>query len=66
MITIDEHLARILHAARRLPAVESGLADAQGLVLAADVISRWPTPLFDNSAMDGYAVRRADATAEPL
>lgn len=63
MITTDEHRARILRAAGRLPAVTCGLTEAQGLVLAADVINRWPTPLFDNSAMDGYAVRRADATA---
>lgn len=63
MITIDEHRARVFQAARLLPVVERGLAEAQGLVLATDVISRWPTPLFDNSAMDGYAVRSADATA---
>lgn len=62
MITIEEHRARILHAAGRLPAMETALGDARGLVLAADVVSRWPTPLFDNSAMDGYAVRAADAT----
>ncbi|MGO1802194.1 MAG: molybdopterin molybdotransferase MoeA [Microbacteriaceae bacterium] len=63
MITIDEHRARILRAAGRLPAVDSNLAEAQGLVLAADALGRWPTPLFDNSAMDGYAVRAADAAA---
>lgn len=62
MITIDEHLERILRAASRLPAVERRLAEAHGLVLAADVISRLPAPLFDNSAMDGYAVRAAEAT----
>jgi molybdopterin molybdotransferase len=61
MITIDEHRARILRASGRLPATESSLADAQGLALASEVVSRWPTPLFDNSAMDGYAVRAADA-----
>lgn len=63
MITIDEHLARILHTARRLPATSCDLTDAQGLVLAVDVTTRWPSPLFDNSAMDGYAVRAVDATA---
>lgn len=63
MITIDDHRARILHAAGRLPTKESGLADARGLVLAGDVFSRWPTPPFDNSAMDGYAVRASDAVA---
>lgn len=63
MITIDEHLEDILRTAHRLPAVQRSLTEAHGLVLAADVISRLPSPLFDNSAMDGYAVRRTDATA---
>jgi len=63
MITIEEHRARILEVARPTPAVTSELAEALGGVLAADVLSRWPIPLFDNSAMDGYAVRRSDATA---
>lgn len=61
MITIDEHRARILAAAQPLPTQRRPLADALGAVLAQDIISRWPTPLFDNSAMDGYAVRRSDA-----
>ncbi|MEV4774636.1 gephyrin-like molybdotransferase Glp [Microbacterium sp. LWH12-1.2] len=63
MITIDEHRARILEATSALPAERLPLAAALGLVLAENVTSRWPVPLFDNSAMDGYAVRRADATA---
>lgn len=61
MITIDAHLRRILEAASPLPTQQTVLADALGAVLAADVHSRWPVPLFDNSAMDGYAVRTADA-----
>ncbi|WP_158137265.1 molybdopterin molybdotransferase MoeA [Vibrio metschnikovii] len=36
------------------------LAEALGFVLAEDVLSPIPVPPFDNSAMDGYAVRRAD------
>ena len=36
------------------------LADAAGLVLANDLHARVPTPPFDNSAMDGYAVRADD------
>ncbi|KDA06854.1 molybdopterin biosynthesis protein [Microbacterium sp. CH12i] len=63
MITVDEHRARILDAARPTPTAMSELADALGCILAADVFSRWPIPLFDNSGMDGYAVRRSDATA---
>ena len=41
-----------------------GLAEALGLVLAADLAAPLSLPVFDNSAMDGYAVRAEDvATA---
>jgi molybdopterin molybdotransferase len=36
------------------------LAQALGRVVAANVISSIPLPSFDNSAVDGYAVRHAD------
>src|SRR5215210_5051319 len=36
------------------------LKDARGRVLAADVIAPIDLPPFDNSAVDGYAVRHAD------
>lgn len=62
LISIDDHRERILAAAQVLPVETVPLADALGLVLADDVITRWPVPLFDNSAMDGYAVHAADAT----
>ncbi|MGO3326184.1 molybdopterin molybdotransferase MoeA [Gordonia sp. (in: high G+C Gram-positive bacteria)] len=61
MITVAEHRDRVLAETTPTPVVTVCLADAAGLVLAADVASRWPTPLFDNSGMDGYAVRAADA-----
>lgn len=61
MITVTEHRARVLSAVPSLPTERRPLADALGCVLAEDIISRWPTPLFDNSGMDGYAVRREDA-----
>lgn len=61
MIGIEEHRARILAAAAPLPPVTVGLAAARGAAAAARVTSRWPIPLFDNSGMDGYAVRRTDA-----
>lgn len=61
MISIDQHLRRILDAAAPLPTHERVLADALGAVLAEDLHTRWPVPLFDNSAMDGYAVRRDEA-----
>jgi molybdopterin molybdotransferase len=37
-----------------------GLADALGRVIAADVIASDDLPPFDNSAVDGFAVRHAD------
>lgn len=60
MIVWEDHRARILAAAHPLPTVTVALEHARGQVLAADVVSRWPVPLFDNSAMDGYAVRHAE------
>ena len=39
------------------------LKDARGRVLAADVIAPIDLPPFDNSAVDGYAVRHADLGA---
>ena len=44
-------------------AVTVGLADAEGLVLAADVVAGMSLPGFDNSAMDGYAVMATEITA---
>jgi molybdopterin molybdotransferase len=65
--TVEEHLAEILAAARPLDTVEVTLAAASGRTLAAPVLARVDIPVFDNSAMDGFAVRFADvgtATAE--
>ena len=36
------------------------LREARGRVLARDVVSRVNVPPFDNSAVDGYAVRSDD------
>jgi molybdopterin molybdotransferase len=44
------------------PAVTVALTEAQGLVLADDVIAQLALPVFDNSAMDGYAVRAEDTS----
>ena len=38
------------------------LADAEGCVLAEDVTAAVSLPSFDNSAMDGYAVRASDVS----
>ena len=67
MQNVDDYLAEILAAIRPLTPRELSLEDADGGVLAEDITAQWPRPPFDNSAMDGYAVRAADlaaATAE--
>jgi molybdopterin molybdotransferase len=50
----------ILEQVAPLPAEEVPLHDAVGRVLAADVAMPWDLPGWDNSAMDGFAVRSAD------
>jgi molybdopterin molybdotransferase len=55
-ITVDEHLARILEQIEPLPAYDQPLLDALGLPVAHDVTAPISLPVFDNSAMDGYAV----------
>ena len=63
MPTVAEHLATILAAVRPAEPVRLPLADALGLILCEDVSSLVDLPGFDNSAMDGYAVRSADVLA---
>lgn len=58
--SVDEHLADILGRIRPLEPIELQLLDAQGCVLVEDVIVPAALPPFDNSSMDGYAVRTAD------
>ncbi len=48
--------------ASRLPVESRPLSRALGHVLAEDVVSTLDLPSFDNSAMDGFAVRSADIT----
>ncbi|HIZ37320.1 MAG TPA: molybdopterin molybdotransferase MoeA [Candidatus Ruania gallistercoris] len=68
--TVAEHQAAVAALTGPLPPRTLPLAEAAGCVLAADVTSRTPIPLFDNSAMDGYAVHAADlagaSTARPV
>jgi molybdopterin molybdotransferase len=58
--TVDEHLATVLDGIGSIDPIELTLLDAQGLVLAEGVNTPIPLPGFDNSAMDGYAVRSVD------
>jgi molybdopterin molybdotransferase len=47
----------------RLPAEETPLGEALGLALARDLTATTDSPPFDNSAVDGYALRSEDAEA---
>ncbi|GHF73679.1 molybdopterin molybdotransferase [Amycolatopsis bartoniae] len=60
MVSVDEYRAEIRSLLGTAPAVALPLLDCAGLVLAEDVLAGVSLPPFDNSAMDGYAVRAAD------
>jgi molybdopterin molybdotransferase len=67
MRSVEEHQRVVAGLVTARPATTLGLADAEGLVLAEDVAAEVSLPVFDNSAMDGYAVLAEDvasATAE--
>ena len=63
LTSVEAHLAEILGTVRPLAPTELSLSDAHGLVLAEDVTATVPLPSFDNSSMDGYAVRVEDVAA---
>ncbi len=64
MQSVDDYLAEILAGIRPVPPRQLSLEEADGGVLAEDITAQCPLPPFDNSSMDGYAVRAADiATA---
>ena len=58
---VEEHLATVLDGIGAIDPIELHLLDAQGLLLAENIVSEVPLPGYDNSAMDGYAVRTEDA-----
>ncbi|MEO5794377.1 MAG: gephyrin-like molybdotransferase Glp [Rhodoferax sp.] len=61
LIPLDDALATLLAYAVPLAATEwVNTFDADGRVLAQDAVSPLQVPSFDNSAMDGYAMRAAD------
>lgn len=62
---LDDALAALLGQARPLAGMEEvATFDADGRVLAEDLVSPLQVPPRDNSSMDGYAVRRAEIADE--
>jgi molybdopterin molybdotransferase len=63
MISADEALAQVLGSVSTLGVERVSIRDALGRILAEEIRSSRDIPGFENSAMDGYAVRAADVSA---
>ncbi|MGJ3237797.1 MAG: molybdopterin molybdotransferase MoeA [Anaerolineae bacterium] len=61
LLQVDEAIKQILRGLRRLNNEIIDLSVAHGRVLAEDIVADSDLPPFDNSAMDGFAVRAADS-----
>jgi molybdopterin molybdotransferase len=69
LMAVEVALVRLLEMAEATPIRERErlpLAQVEGRVLADDLVSTLDLPPWPNSAMDGYALRAADWTGEPL
>lgn len=65
LLSVDAALRKGLALAKTVDEMEQlPLAAAHGRVLGEAICAKTPLPLFDNSAMDGYAVRCADLVGE--
>ncbi len=60
MLTVEDHLEKILRGIGPLGAYDQPLVESLGLPLHEAFVSPSDLPLFDNSAMDGYAIRAED------
>ena len=60
MRTVESQLRRVLDAAVRPAPVRVDISSAQGLLCAEEVVADRALPGFDQSAVDGYAVRSVD------
>ena len=67
LLSVEQYAAELLALISTPTAAETvAVTEAIGRTLAAPVTARISVPAFDNSAMDGYALRFADAAAGPL
>ena len=66
MTTYDEALGAVLGAARALGAHSVPLAEAVGRCVASDLVAQFDSPMFDNSAVDGFAVRSVELISLPV
>ncbi len=66
MRSVEDHARIVAGLVEPAPALTVPLAEADGRILAADLNAPISLPPFANSAMDGYAVRRADLVGFPI
>jgi molybdopterin molybdotransferase len=60
MPTFEDARNLILNSVTPLGVERVALLDSLGRVIAEDIVAPWDMPCYDNSAMDGFAVRAAD------
>lgn len=60
MISIQEALEKVAQSVRKLPSVDTALAEMTGRFLNQDVVADLDSPPHDKSMMDGFAVRSSD------
>lgn len=60
LLTVEDHLERVLRGVGPLQAYDQPVVESIDLPLHEDFVSSLDLPRFDNSAMDGYAVRAID------
>jgi molybdopterin molybdotransferase len=65
VVTFEEARTIILENAKPIGTERIHLLEATERVLAEDAVAPWDMPLWDNSAMDGYAVRWQDCSTTP-
>ncbi len=65
MIPVADAIQIVLAQTANLPVESIALTEAQGRILAEDVVADSDLPPFDRAQMDGYAVRAADVAVAP-
>lgn len=65
MVSFEEALRTILENVGPVGTEQLPLVNAAGMILAEEVVSPWDMPFWDNSAMDGFAVRSTDTGEIP-
>ena len=66
MVSVDQALELVLASVCPLPGEPVPILEALGMVTACDVVAGADLPPFQNSAMDGYAVRSVDTRGATL